>query len=494
MLQGVDERTTFTAADGFAAVAATVLAGILYAVTLDDGLGIHDSAELALRGYQLGGTHATGAPLYTLVAHLIMPLFATPAAATAWLSAVTGALGAGVAALLLSRFSVSPAVCVAGALVYACLYPIWGNAVITELYAPSVLLAAGAMLAAINWYRGRRTATLAVTALLLGLAIGAHFANVLLIPPFVLLVLWVDGGRPARAAVFSLLIGLCIVIVAFGNVWLAQRVAPFSQYQPDSFDGLLRYMLGVEHGSLDSNASYYLHRMREHTGIFLRNFYFVGLLLSALGLIRLFRLSRTGAGFLAGVLLVYFGYFTLQGSGDYFLMVAPVYLVCTLWLALGAEELSARWLRGRAAALLPVLLLVVLVADQWEERRAAAYSYDIERDVAESFAMLPPEALVVARWSDFTALRYAQVVEGMRPDIDLILPAETRRQYAHGVVEHHAELVAASICTRPVVTNRVTEQMSVTYDVLELQGPQSWAQLLSKPDGGCRQAEADRGE
>lgn len=468
--RGVDTLTVTLAA--LAALA-------LYALTAVTTVGNHDSAELALRAWQLGATHAPGAPLHTLTGYLLTRFIESPAAATTLLSGVTTAVTVGLLARLLLDVGVQRGLAAVGALAFATNFIIWGNAVVTELYGPSVMLAAAAIWCGWRWRARGYTGFPAAMTAMLALALGAHFANVLLLPAFGLYVL--AGARELRPALlFAGGMALAIALVAAANGLLAANVPPFGRYVPDSLSNLWWYMSGAEHELSAISGLTAGERLAEHARLFSNHYVHAGLVFAAVGVWRQWRDAPAFALLCTLALLGYWGYFTLRGSGDYYLMVAPAYFVVSLWLVLGVAWLWSvlpprvpAW----SAALVPLLLVAIALLTQAGPRRADAVSQEFAAYLDEALRELPPDAVVIARWNEFTALSYRQTVEGARPDLQLLLPARTPRHYPHGRVIDYLPHVERLACVRPVVTNRVTGDMEAAFGVERLAGTPRWMRL-----------------
>lgn len=461
-------------------VALTAIASLtLYALTAVTTVGNHDSAELALRAWQLGATHAPGAPLHTLTGFLITRFVDSPAAATTLLSGVSTAVTVALLTRLLLDIGVHRWLATVGALAFGTSFVIWGNAVVTELYGLSVMLAAAAIWRGWRWraagYRGFPVSM----AVLLALSLGAHFANVLLLPAFALFV-WAGSRSLPRALVFGALMLLAIALVAAANWLLAANVPPFGRYVPDSLANLWLYMSGAEYDSSTIAELTPGERLREHAMLFSGHYLHAGLMFAAVGCWRQWRDAPAFALLCTLTLLPYWGYFTFLGSGDYFVMVAPAYFVVSLWVVLGAAwlwTLLPRWLPAWTATAVPFVLLAVAVLTQSGSRRADAVSQEFAAYLDEALRYLPQDAIVVARWNEFTALSYRQTVEGARPDLQLLLPARTRRHYPHGTVDDYLPYIEELACERPVVTNRVTGDMEAAFRLERLTATPRWRQL-----------------
>lgn len=473
------------------------IAILVYAFTAQTQVGFHDSAELTLRAVQLGATHAPGAPLHTLLGHLGIALVDQPAAVTAWISVLSAALTAGVLAALLRRCDLDAPLSVGTALAFALTFNVWTNAVMTELYALSALLCSVLLLLALRWRRSARLRLPLALAVVYGLALAAHFANVVLLPAYAVLVLLaLRRGTPVPLLLMHAgLLALAVLLIAATNVLLAARVPPFGPYVPDSVSGLLLYMSGAEHqpvrvAELAVAVIRGIARSVEHLLILIRNFGFIGLPFALLGLWRSVRDDRPFGVFLLVFFGGYMGYFTVFGPGDYFVMVVPAYAVLALWFALGADEARRRWLPSRPALLaaVPAAALCVLnLTTQLQPRLAGARVTTAADYAARAFATLPRDSLVVARWNEFTALRYRQVLAAERGDLDLVVPARSVRHYAHGTVPDYLQAVAAAICVRPVVTNRVTPELEVLHRLAPLEGNADWLRVYPVGSEICGQ-------
>ncbi|MEE4186189.1 MAG: DUF2723 domain-containing protein [Gammaproteobacteria bacterium] len=467
------------------------LAALGYALTAQTTVGYHDAAELALRAAQLGATHGPGAPLHTLAGWVATLGVGDAAAATTWISVAAGAGAAAVLTGLLRRAGLAPGLSVATGLAFAATHMVWGNAVVTELYALSTLLVAAMLTLAWGWRATGQAQLPRIITVCYGLALAAHFANVVLLPAYgVLLLLARRRGAGLRHLLAHLgLLTLGVAGIALVNVALAARVPPFGPYVPDSVGGLLLYMSGAEHAPLQPRAlADYLARCVEHAVIVTQNYAFVGVPFALAGLYRMVRADAAFALFQVLCFGGFMGYFSLFGPGDYFAMVVPAYLLVSIWLAYGADAARRRWLPGwpaEVAALLPLCLLALSLQDQAGERRSAAAAAPALSFAARAFAELPPDSLVIARWNEFTVLRYQQALSSVRTDLDLVVPARTVRHYVHGVVPDYMQLVASSICTRPVVTNRPTPELEAVHDLRPLAAGSEWQRVYLRTAELC---------
>jgi hypothetical protein len=102
-----------------------------------------------------------------------------------------------------------------------------------------------------------------------------------------------------------------------------------------------------------------------------------------------------------------------------------------------------------------VVLLVPTVADI----PARLQTIDRSRDVAaqdwvdRAFQLMAPDAVIVSWWSYSTPLWYAQLVQGRRPDIDIIDDRTRLDRNLGGVTD----VIDANLPKRPVYVIRIDE-------------------------------------
>jgi hypothetical protein len=288
----------------------------------------------------------------------------------------------------------------------------------------------------------------------------------------------------AHCCRFVFVVFLFVVIIAVFNMVLAANYSAFGAVSPDSFATLLLYMSGSQHDPLAVHGlSYFLNRISEHFWIFARQYWFIFIPVGCLGAVRLYIEERVTGLFLGSVFVIYMGYFTLFGSADYFLMVAPAYFVFSIWVALGLvylATLTENRLIDKALVLLLMCAALLSLGSQFSGRYREARAAYAERYVLEAFSIIPEGSVVIAGWNEFTALNYMQSVENLRPDLKLIVPALDAREYEFGEVADYLSFVAAEICDSPVVTNKLTEELLDGFDYASLESDSEWYEVKSK--------------
>jgi hypothetical protein len=469
----------------------------LYLLTTSQTVEFHDAGEFALRAYQLGATHSPGAPLFVLIGHVLGFLVPNPVLAANLVSVISAAATAGLVGIIFYSLTEKLTVSVSGAMAFASIFTIWGNAIISEAYALSLLFVVWSTAEVISDQKNRQIGTTNFTwkiALLYGLALSAHFANILLLPAYLLIFLMDKNYSKCEGIKFLIVIGSFVVLIAASNVLLAMSRVPFGEVSPESLATVFLYMSGSQHDPLMiRGADFYLGRISEHFLIFAKHYWFVLIPIGLIGAAQAYIKEQISGLFLVMVYLIYMGYFTLFGSGDYFLMVGPAYFIFSIWLMLGLTSLNklipGRWLEG---AIIAVLLSITTLnlSVQLKGRYMEARSSYVEQYVLNAFEIIPAGSIVIARWNEFTALNYMQEVEGIRGDLKIMVPAREKRIYEYGEVKDYLAYVDTKICISPVVTNKVTAGIEEQYHLISLGDMENtgdkpeWFQL--EPKTPCR--------
>ncbi len=239
-----------TRIDFFLAALVFGLALTLYVRTLAPGLLLGDSAEFQTLTYTLGMTHATGYPVYLLLARAFtfLPLGGL-AYRVSLFTAVIAALAVALVYVngrLLGGWRVAA---LGGALALAVCQVFWWQAVIAELYAFAAAWLAGIVCLVLVWRQTADRRFLFVAGLLGGLSLGVHL-TVALAAPGILLYLWLSTrSRPAwLAALGGATLG---TILAFGAFLFIDALdAPSTYYNTTLRHGVSAW--GMTAADIDS--------------------------------------------------------------------------------------------------------------------------------------------------------------------------------------------------------------------------------------------------
>ena len=416
---GLGERRARILALGVAGMAL-----LLYLFTLAPGLTWAnfgaDGGDFLAAAASNGVPHPTGYPLYTLLLQGWLALLGgvAPASNVAWrgnlLSAVSAAASVGITVhlahgLIRERPWAWLWAALAG-LAWAATPLLWGQALITEVYALHALLLtfhAWVLLAYRSEVPWRRP-------LLLGISLGlglAHHLTFALIAPATLYWLWSEEGAPLRRLRFWLWMGLggLLPLLLYLRIPLAaarRPPAPVNWGYSEGFSGLWwlvrgeayrRYLFAIPRSAwLGQLSQWALITSRQYTPVGL------GLALIGLNVLdqRQPRLRTWSLLWILPVSIYTMGYSTFD-SQVYLLAVA---WMMALWLAVGGPAL-AEWLSQRlppGQALLergiPALLLLGLLILTGIRLPGISLRSDREaQDFVEGVArVLEPDSLVIS--------------------------------------------------------------------------------------------------
>ncbi|MBM3321612.1 MAG: DUF2723 domain-containing protein [Candidatus Eisenbacteria bacterium] len=419
-----------------------------------------DSAELVAASFSLGIAHATGYPLYTWVGRIAIVLSPLdPAHTMNLLSALLGA-----AALLLFALAareitgnlLSAAAPIAG-LAFA--RPFWFISTVAEVYALHLFFLAATLLFLFRWRRTGAPSDLLFAVYAVALGFAHHGSTALFLPGYVLFVL-LHLRSVRRAARFAP--GLLLVPIALG-VYLHHPIRHRADPPIDAFREIeTRTRMGI----LDADRTgktfedRFLYKVlgegparkldptwetaRGRAGTFPATVRAsLGTLVACAGIAGLLAGIAGGPrapaillawGFVANTL--FFSNFRTEDLEDF---LVPSLLLLALAASLAMEALrrtASSLLKRRAAG--TILLLVLALGNGVEivsaARAEGGYRHSAptlarERDLL--LADLPNGAQILIPWGRATVLRYVQIVEGIRPDIEI--HAMARRQYEHAV-------------------------------------------------------------
>ena len=423
------------------ALAASLVFGVtslVYWLTLSPTINSFDSAELITGAYSLGIIHAPGYPLYLLIANLAahLPWGEVPANVNL-LSAIFSSLAATVIFYASWRLTGSIWSSILAALLMAFSRLFWSQAVIAEVYALNAFLIACIVLMAIIWHDRPTPRNLIWLAFIVGISLAHHPSAMLLLPGLTAFVLL--RSREARLTwrkAWPTLPALAAPLLLYLYLPLRSIASPSLDYVGDYFDVNLATMEGLlwmVSGRMFADELFGRSILEGLSQlVFLNrqlwlNLVGGGLVLALYGLVSLRR--RIGlALFFGGSATLIVTFFAFYNVVDSALMIHPVLVLLAPPLAVGANRFVTRVLRPTVLqstaqiwllALLTVISISLVVSANWRfADRSGDYSaYEFAQEVMEA---VEPNALVLAQWTSATPLEYAQIVEGRRPDVEII--------------------------------------------------------------------------
>lgn len=242
---GAPKGAFFRKIDWAAFWTATVVAFVVYFLTLPPSVTLEDSGEFIVAGDHWGVPHPPGYPIWTFCANLMSDLFrwvtfrgqTTPAWSIALMSAVFGALAAGLTAMLITRSSSDllkgfrrreageeeaehDGICwaggVAGSLLFAFSPVMWSQSVIVEAYALNAFFLVWLFLLTYRWMRRPSERVLWLAAYIFGLGLTNYQVMLLALVPLAIVIMLRDvklfrdflfAGIPLGLSLLTLKVG-----------------------------------------------------------------------------------------------------------------------------------------------------------------------------------------------------------------------------------------------------------------------------------------------
>jgi len=370
----------------------SALAFLLYAYTLaptitweHDG---YDAGDLITAAYTLGIPHPTGYPTYMLLgkAFTLLP-FGDVAYRMNLLSAVSAALTIGLLCLacetLLQSQAYARVAATCAALLVATSRIFWSQALITEVYALNCLFFATTLYLwlrldrhlveqpADSSSRSRVFHTLVLLAWVYGLSLGNHLTMAFSAPLVLFQCIAIFRQRMLKGTQWTGVVAAFLLGVSI-YAYLPFRAGsqPLLNWgNPKTVRGLWWMISGGIYRQylLALPRAYWAERLLAWAGLLRQQFGVVG---TALGLLGAWQhAGRLPRQFV--ILLLTFGGYTIYAIGynttDSYVYLLPVYALCALWIAQGAQyalravvKLQSRWAPSATALLCIVLLSLPL--------------------------------------------------------------------------------------------------------------------------------------
>ncbi|MGC9082849.1 MAG: protein O-mannosyl-transferase family [Anaerolineae bacterium] len=433
-----------------------ILALALYIPTLAPGLlwGGGDFATFQLKAYLLEidvPSGIFGHPLWVVLAH---PFTWLPVRDVAWRANLASAVFAAGALILVfltaCRLTRSTPASLLATAALAVSHTFWTYAVMAKVYSLNALLLIACIYLLLLWGEKNRSGYLWGFAFLYGLSLLNHLVMATAAAGFLAyigMVAWRRRGEPGLGRQLAL-----------GALAWAVGVAPYlflltrTGTTGSAIGTVLGFLRGLGYVALRPQALL----LGIGVGLALLLYQFpVTFLPGFLGLRQLARQAKPEAWML-GLAALGDGLFLLaaadpQAGGEYWWNLhyyLQMYVVFSLWIAVGFAALWPRFARRRwaipAVVLLAVVLPVILYAlapavarpfvsnlpgfrllpgrdnltyvlSPWKHRETGAREFG-ERILSA----LPPDSVLFADYSIWAVIRYLQMVEGARPDVELV--------------------------------------------------------------------------
>jgi hypothetical protein len=365
-------RHRSSVADLLIGTAAGAIAFAAYVRTMYPGLvGVGDAAKFAFVGRVLGTPHAPGYPLYVLVSHFFSyvpwgSLAHRMNGFSALLAAVAVALAYGVARILGMERSIAAGTALALGFGRA----FWSKAEYPKTYTLNAALVTLGLLLLVGWgHEGRRSLLFGAIACF-AISVGNHLIIVALLPALLMYAVLTDA-RTALAP-RTILISLALLALGFSQYLLilvrTWQNAPYLEARAETFGQLLD-ILTLRRWSQEIGAYSWRQvvaaRIPIISSLVVRELTAAGLVLAALGTLRLLRLRWRDALLCvigaAGVLTLTVNMSSNEDEG----FLLPAFLLLWLLAGFGLQWIAdlvrsgaarAGRLRASAAAAMPLLI------------------------------------------------------------------------------------------------------------------------------------------
>jgi hypothetical protein len=447
----------------------------LYGRTLAPGLTwahhAADGGDLLAAALTVGVPHPSGYPAYQLLLRAAIALFpGEPARAGNWLSTLCAAAAVALFADLAGRMlaqigfreaasGLSGLVPLAAALTWAASPILWGQAVVTEVYALNALIVVGLLWLLWRWREAvdagaRDWPWLIGAGAVLGLGLGNHLTLLLMLPGAAVW-LWAGRratGRPLARELLAALAALAAGLTVYAYLPLAAAaVPPVNWGDPRRPAQLWALISGQVYRGLVFGLplAYLPTRLGAWSGETLRQF--GGPWGVILALIGLWQLDRRLHAWWQATLLIAAAYSVFAigyNTPDSFVYLIPASCVAALWLAAGLDwlvenaavavqeydtnartdrgairDFVVKFVDGRPVVLSAILITLILAvpaistARFWRENNLS-HDREAQEFVTRALADAAPDALILTSSDGPTfALWYAVYGLGLRPDV-----------------------------------------------------------------------------
>lgn len=435
-----EEKKPFLKPEVLGAGFVALISFLLYLNTLAPTVLTFDSATLQTRAYVLGIGYPTGYPTYIMLGKLFTYLpFGDVAYRVNLSSAVYGSLAGAVIYLTALRTipgrrnALAHGAAILAALAFLTGPTFWSQAVIAEVYTLNILFVTSTLYSLLAWRDTNRDRYLVAAAFFTGLAMTGHMTSGLLIPAALIFVFLVGPTRLLSLRFVAKGLGAFVVgLSPYLYLPIRASMDPPANYANPS--NLQNFWFILSGGNFKGQMfAYGLNRLPErlvlYTEELLRQFPLVLLAGALVGIVLLFLRDRALAVFLTTLMLGYLVFALEYGISDIYPYFIPTYLLLALFLAVGLgwilESLwRMTWMRSLPRSLAPatVLILVLAVAalGALDTRTQVDQSGNYEfRRVLESVAAETQKGSTVMGQQETATLRYMQLVEGRREDLNL---------------------------------------------------------------------------
>lgn len=443
------------------------LAFALYTQTLAPSvLGpFDDSLEIQYVVPRLGILHPTGYPLYTILGKLftlIVPI-GDAAFRLNLFSAFCAALTVAFVYVIAQRLVTTRAAAFIAALVFAVGKTFWAQAVVAEVYALQMLLAALVLWLTLEYATGKTHQTLYALAFAMGLGLAHHRLTALLYPAIALYIVLVNRAilREWQVLARAVLV-LLAPLVLYAYLPLRGSVGSADGTYENTLTGLIEWVTASKYVAfLTDNPLNVVHDAAFYQTLFQEQFTWAGLALATIGIIGLWRRPREWVLIVSALALQLVFVFNYR-TADVEVHFLTTFLLGALLIGSGADVLFAllhppsfvlRLLLTLLLCLIPIQLLDANFATNDLSQHWDAY------DLGMDWMTQPFEerSTVIGILGETTLIRYLQEAHGLHPELETI--AADQEDARHAAIDAALKQNRAVYLTRPLA--RVSETYSL---------------------------------
>jgi tetratricopeptide (TPR) repeat protein len=407
----------------------------VYASGACPSIYVGDSGELVAAVHTLGIPHPSGYPLYVLLGKLwtVLLPFGSIALRMSLFSAACAAAACGLLYGLCRRVGLGRAAAVLSASLLAFAPSLWGEANVQRVYALNTLFIVMATGATLRWQRTGALRDLGLAFFLCGVGATNHtFMGIYAVALAIFVVLQRPAllASPRRLFAYGTTAAATAIagLLPYAYLPIRSRMQPQLDWgNPESWQGFVAVVLRSdfwERAWIESPADV-IPILTDYARSLTVELTWAG---AALAIVALFTARSRRCVPVLLPLLVMAGNLAalaLHGSrSDIFIWhryYIPSYAMAALLAGAGWDGLVKRWDRFPGLAWAALLLPAYLLVSGWSEFDRSRYR--IAEDFAEAvLESIPPGAHLIATDDNVLfVLIYLQMVEGRRPDVDLIL-------------------------------------------------------------------------
>lgn len=472
---------------------------MVYLLTLTPTIYNLDSAELTVAAATAGLTRSTGYPLYLMLGHLwsYIPIGDIGYRLNLF-SAFNGAFTIMLTERILRRLGPGSWPTFGALGLLACGVYFWSLSLIAEVYTLHTVLMALMILLLLRWADQPSAQKLALVGLVTGLSMGHHAATVLLIPGVVFYVL-TTAPRMAlhwRSMIFvagAFAMGLAVYLYLplrytanppFNYAGLYDSSGVFEPINLHTIQGLWWLVSGqafVSHMLVYSELNLWRELTQFGTYVW-QSFFAVGVGPALVGIVVLARHNWRLCTMLGLMFTVHAAFYLGYRVIDKETMFLPTFLIWAIWLGVGYQWLLT-WIqedRQSQGAMLEVWFLrvgmaaAVGVAIVWNWPLVdRADDWSVRERSEQMLEQVQPDALILGWWGVAPPIEYLQLVEGYRPDVQII------NRFLIGQ-DDMSRLIATEASRRPVYIDTLIIDLPAYLEVRK-QGTLYRVQPKSKP-------------